>query len=170
MLADPDSRKVDFNEEFIPVRLYQKICDTVNLKPTVDMLASAANRKTTKFVNRGFTNNCDAIAFDVFSVHKAWVEEDVLFFFPPKNIISQVMCLIANRFMENKLILVFHMWENYPKGFAKLIKDKRTKLRMWRNAPLGIIPADKVIHFDGKVTRPLEAVCSNPFLEKRVEK
>ena len=158
MMADPDSRRVDLNEEFIPARLYKKICDTVNLYPTVDMLASEANRRTKRFVNRGYTNNCDAIAFDVFSVHKAWVENETLFFFPPKNILSQVMFLISTRFMENRVILIFHLWENYPRGFARLVKDERTKLRIWKDAPLAIIPADKVIHFDGKVSRPLEAV------------
>ena len=45
-------------------------------------MASVSNRRTKKFVNRGPTNNVDAIAFDVFSVDKAWVEEECSYFFP----------------------------------------------------------------------------------------
>ena len=151
MMADADSRTVDKNEEYIPARFFHKICDHVKLTPTIDMMASVSNRRTKRFVNRGPTNNVDAIAFDVFSVDKAWVENECLYFFPPKNVITQVIFLITTRFMESKVILIFHLFEEKPKGFARLVQDRRVKIRYWRNAPLAIIPDDRVLQFDNKV-------------------
>ena len=151
MMADSDSRKVDYNEEYVPARFYKKICDQTGVYPTVDMMASSGNRRTKKFVNRGPTNHEDAIAFDVFSVEKKWVDHETLYFFPPKSQIQQVLFLITTRFMDFKCLVIIHLWEEYPKGFARLISDKRVKMRKWKHAPLGIIPDDKVLWFDNKV-------------------
>ena len=151
MMADADSRKVDYNEEYIPKRFFQKICQATSMTPSIDMMATAENRRTRRFVNRGPTNEKDALALDVFAVDQAWVKGETLYFFPPKNIVSQVLFLIANRFMENKVLLIIHLFEEYPKGFARIKNDPRTKVRYWRHAPLSIIPDDKILHFDGKV-------------------
>ena len=151
MMADADSRIVNYNEEYIPKKFFQKLCQATGLQPTIDMMATSENRRTRRFVNRGPTNEEDAIAFDVFSVDATWVKDDILYFFPPKNIISQVLFLISNRFMKNRVLLVIHLFEEYPKGFGRLVRDPRVKLRYWRHAPISIIPDDKVLHFDGKV-------------------
>ena len=128
-MADKDSRMVDFNEEYIPRRFFKKICDVTGIEPTVDMMATSGNRRTKKYVNRGPTNDKDAIAFDVFSVDKAWVKSDTLYFFPPKNIVSQILFMIANRFMDQRILLIFHLFEEYPKGFARISNDPRTRIR-----------------------------------------
>ena len=152
MMADADSRKVDFNEEYIPKKFYQKICRATSMNPSIDMMATAENRRTRRFVNRGPTNEDDAVAIDVFSVDRAWVKDDTLYFFPPKNIVSQVLFLIANRFMDNKVLLIIHLFEEYPKGFARINKDPRSRIRYWRHAPLSIVPDDKVLLFDNMVS------------------
>ena len=167
MMADADSRIVDYNEEYIPRRFYEKICKITKMSPTIDMMATSENRRTRRFVNRGPTNNEDAIAFDVFAVDRAWVKDDTLFFFPPKNILSQVLFLIANRFMENKVLLIIHLFEEYPKGFARIIADQRTRVRYWRGAPLSIIPDDKVLLFDGKVRSQFSKLTSRKMGSSR---
>ena len=158
MMADKDSRKVDFNEEYIPAKFFNKICEQVQFWPTVDMMATEDNRRTKKFVNRGPTNCEDAIAFDVFSVQRAWVENESLYFFPPKNVITQVLFMIATRFYDFRVLLVFHLFEEYPKGFERIIQLPNVEVKYWRNAPLAIIPDDKVLYFDNKVILPLGAV------------
>ena len=152
MIADGDSRKVNLNEEYIPARFFKKICERVGLSPTVDMMATSDNRRTSKFVNRGPTNHKDALAYDVFSVETTWVKNEILYFFPPKNVRDRVLHLILNRFMDFKILLVFHLFEEYPQAFGRLVRDPRVKIRYWRHAPLAIIPDDKVLHFDQKVS------------------
>ena len=136
MIADKDSRKVCYNEEYIPSKFFKRICKSVNLTPEVDMLASSDNRRAKKFVNRGPTNHKDAIGFDVFSVQKAWVENKILYFFPPKNIRDQVIHLVLNTFMDFKVLLIFHLFEEFPQPFGRLVRDKRVKVKYWRHAPL----------------------------------
>ena len=158
MMADKDSRKVNFNEEYIPARFYDKICQQMKIAPTIDMMATEDNRRTRKFVNRGPTNCCDAIAFDVFAVHDAWVKDECLYFFPPKNVITQVLFLIATRFAKRRILLVFHLFEEFPKGFERIVQMDNVKIKYWRGAPLSIIPDDKVLLFDNKVfLQPLGA-------------
>ena len=151
MMADKDSRKVNYNEEYIPAKFFDKICRQMNIKPTIDMMATEDNRRVKKFVNRGPTNCCDAISFDVFAVHYEWVKDDCLYFFPPKNVVTQVLFLIATRFAKCKILLVFHLWEEFPKGFERIIRMDNVKIKYWRGAPLSIIPDDKVLLFDNKV-------------------
>ena len=153
MIADADSRIVNYNEEYIPARLFKKICRRVGFEPTVDMLASSDNRRAQKFVNRGPTNHEDALAFDVFSVQQAWVIGEKLYFFPPKNIRDQVIHLVLNRFMDFQVLLIFHLFEEFPQAFGRLVRDSRVRIRYWRHAPLAIIPDDRVLHFDGKVRK-----------------
>ena len=119
MIADKDSRTVDMNEEYIPAKFFGKICKRIGFKPTVDMMSSSDNRRAKKFVNRGPTNHEDALAFDVFTVQKAWVEGEILYFFPPKNVRDQVIHLVLNRFMNFKVLLIFHLFEEFPQAFGR---------------------------------------------------
>ena len=57
MMADPDSRTVNYNEEYIPARFFRKICVTVGFWPTLDMMATPENKRTMRFVNRGPSND-----------------------------------------------------------------------------------------------------------------
>ena len=95
MIADIDSRKVDWNEEYVPARFFKKICNCVGFEPTVDMMATSDNRRTSKFVNRGPTNHEQALGFDVFAVDPTWVEKEILYFFNLRKIqlITPKCCL-----------------------------------------------------------------------------
>ena len=152
MIADKDSRAVDFSEEYIPMPLYDQICVEMDIQPTVDLMASESNRKTKWFVNRGPTNHPDCLGIEFFSISPIRLEGHVLYVFPPKVMLTRVLSTLANSFTKFQILLIFPVWEEMPVGWARVTKAfDKVKMLVYRNGPLSIIPDDKQLIFRNKV-------------------
>ena len=152
MIADKDSRVVDYSEEYIPTPLFEQICMEMGINPTVDLMASESNRKTKWFINRGPSNHPDCLGIEFFSISPMRLEGHVLYVFPPKVMLTKVLSTLANSFTRFQILLIFPVWEEMPVGWARVTKAfDKVKMLVYRNGPLSIIPDDKQLIFRNKV-------------------
>ena len=149
-LADEASRFIDYNEEFVPFKVYNATCEKLRVKPTIDCFASSANKKCDKWVNFGLTGDQSCIAFDFFSIKPSDLMSEILWVFPPKNLIQQTMAHLARYYLNHRFLLVFHSFGETPLGLPHLLQAGG-KLANFTRFPASIIPAEKQLHFENQL-------------------
>ena len=152
MIADKDSRVIDYSEEYVPSPLYNQICNEMDIKPTIDLMASESNRKTKWFINRGPSRHPDCLGIEFFSINPTRLNGHVLYIFPPKVMLTKVLSTLANSFTNFQILLIFPVWEEMPVGWARVTKAfTSVKMLVYRRGAISIIPDDKQLIFRGKV-------------------
>ena len=148
-LADAASRHVDFNEEFVPQIIFRQVCRQLNIQPTVDCFASKANRKCERWINFGLHSDQNCIAFDFFSVNPEKLKNEVLWVFPPKNMIQQTMAHLLRYYRYHKFLLIFHSFGETPLGLPPLL-EAGGKISNFPRFPASIVPAEKKLVYEGQ--------------------
>ena len=149
-LADEASRFVDFNEEFIPSKVFHSTCEKLQIMPTIDVFASAANKKCEKWVNFGISGDPTCVAFDFFSIRPADLLKEILWVFPPKNLIQQTMAHLARYYSNHRYLLVFHSFGETPLGLPLLMQNGG-RLESFSRFPASIVPAEKQLYFENQL-------------------
>ena len=139
-LADEPSRFIDWNEEFYPKVLWTKDMESLGVAPTVDCFASQANFKCDKWINFGLTQHKGCISFDFFSTNPEKLKNEVLFVFPPKNLITKTIMHLVRYYENHQIVLVYHQFNEIPMGIPHLAGFKQRKLEFYE--PRTIIPAE----------------------------
>ena len=148
-LADAASRHIDYNEEFVPSILYRQLCRQLQVQPTLDAMASKANRKCQKWINFGLDSDPSCIAFNFFSVDPKSLINEILWIFPPKNLIQQTMAHLARYFKNHRFLLVFHSFGESPMGLPALLQ-LGGKITTFSRFPATIVPAEKKLVFENQ--------------------
>ena len=149
-LADEASRFIDYNEEFIPSKLYSLTCNNLGVNPTVDAFATAANTKCPRYITFGLSGDPNCIGFDFFTIKPADLLNEILWIFPPKNQIQHVMAHLARYYENHRYLLVFHSFGETPLGLPLLLQQGG-KLSNFLKFPASIIPAEKELYFMGQL-------------------
>ena len=150
MIADGPSRVVDWNQEFIPKSIFNKLCLNLNIRPTVDVFASKANAKCEKWVNFGLTGEDNCIGFDFFSMNPLNLTNEFLWVFPPKNIVNLAATHLTRYYSNTDFAFLFHSFGEWPIGIASLIQMGGIVYDI-PNAPISIVPAEFQLHFEDQL-------------------
>ena len=145
-LADEASRYIDFNEEFVPKSLFLELCDQLKVVPSVDVFATRANKKCTKWINFGIDSSPDCISFDFFSTSPKMLKSEILWCFPPKNLINQTVSHLIRYYRNHRVLLVFHCFAELPSGISTLLQFGG-KIYNFPKFPATIVPAEKQLIF-----------------------
>ena len=145
-LADEASRFIDYNEEFVPQILFNELCNKLKITPSLDAFASKANRKCPKWINFGIHSDPNCVAFDFFTVKPSALESEILWIFPPKNLINQTIAHLVRYFRKHRFLLVFHSFGEIPLALPSLL-DLGGRLHSFSRFPATIIPAEKELIF-----------------------
>ena len=149
-LADEASRAVNFNEEFIPMKIFTSLCTRLRVKPTIDVFATKANTKCKSYISFGLNNDPNCIAFDFFIVKPDDLVNDIMWVFPPKNLIHQTMAHLARFYSNHRYLLVFHSFGESPLGLPKLL-EQGGRLVGFSKFPASIVPAEKKLIYEGQL-------------------
>ena len=139
-LADESSRFIDWNEEFFPKVYWAEDMTALGVTPTVDCFASEANFKCDKWINFGLSKNKGCIGFDFFSTDPRLLAREVLYIFPPKNLLTKTVMHLVRYYPAQKMILVYHQFNEVPMVIPHLSGMKQRVLEY--NEPRTIIPAE----------------------------
>ena len=124
-LADEASRNINWNEEYIPKSEFQRLCDLLNIVPSIDLFASRANFKCPKWINYGLENFPGCVGFDFFAINPNLFKNQFLFAFPPKNIVNKVATHLNRFYKKHKFVLIFHVFAELPIGIPILLERSR---------------------------------------------
>ena len=139
-IADEPSRFIDWNEEFYPKILWAQDMNSLGVFPTVDCFASEANFKCEKWINFGLSSHEKCIGFDFFSMNPDRLFDEILYIFPPKNLLTKVIAHIVRYYTTQRMVLVYHQFNEVPMAIPKLTTLKTRDL-VFRE-PRTIIPAE----------------------------
>ena len=148
MLADPESRSVDLNEEFIPQSYFEIIQKWANTKIHVDLFASEANTKTEYFYSLYPNKNPNCLGIDFFDVNPEDLKSLTLFAFPPKNILHKTLVHIKNHFMRHKMVILLKAFEHFPASLACMASHENIQIFVLPDF-LTLVPAEKVCWVNG---------------------
>ena len=144
-IADEESRTIRYNEEYIPKSEFLKLCNMLKVVPSIDLFASRANFKCANWINYGLEDFPGCIGFDFFSVNPNLFRNQVLFAFPPKNIINKVATHLDRFYKKHRFILIFHSFAEMPIGIAPLLK----RASLQKVDIKTVIPAETELFIDG---------------------
>ena len=119
-LADESSRFINYNEEYLPQTMFEEIICGLNVRPDVDVFASRANKKCNEWINFGIDSSKDCLGYDFFCVNPNMLKNRILYAFPPKNIINKAIYHLFKYYKNHKVILVFHVFQEWPAAFPRL--------------------------------------------------
>ena len=103
-------------------------------------------------MNRGPSKHINCLGIDVFALPPKKVQGKVLYFFPPKCVLSSVLAMIANNYKDNQILLVFHVLQEMPVGWSRITETfKQIKMMVYRKGPLSIVPDERQLMFRQKV-------------------
>jgi len=113
MQADPLSRELalqDSSNWVVAQRVYDRVCQLLEVRPEVDLFASRLNRKTTRF----FSLHPDPLAmdFDALSEDKNWSKFKLGYAAPPTKLIPKVLRKI--RVDEASVMMIVPRWTSAP--------------------------------------------------------
>ena len=112
----------------------------LGVTPSVDCFASEANFKCDKWINFGLSSHKKCIAFDFFSINPEYLLQEVLYIFPPKNLLTKVVSHIVRYYTTHQIVLVYHQFNEVPMAIPKL--DGLRKREIIFREPRTIIPAE----------------------------
>ena len=150
MVADMESRIIDYNEEYLPYHLFKIIESAFKVNFTLDLMASDANYKTEKFIGLNNIIASKAFDFDIFNLKIKIPLSDIIFCFPPKNYANRVCSWIAQNLYRNKIAILTHAYSEISPGIAALIEKKFVILNINRKK-FTIIPDEHKTELDGKI-------------------
>ena len=135
---------------------------------TVDVFATKANTKCNKYINFGLSADPNCIAFDFFSTSPSELLNEILWIFPPKNLIDQTSAHLARYYKKHRYILVFHSFGEVPHGIPTLMQ-LGGRVKAFSQFPVSIVPAEKQLMFEGQrfygfwndKTRATKMLCMN---------
>ena len=139
-LADEPSRFIDWNEEFYPKVLWTEDMKALNVIPTVDCFASEANFKCEKWINFGLSGHKGCISFDFFSTNPEKLKKEILYVFPPKNLLTKTVMHLVRYYAKHKIVLVYHQFNEVPMAIPHLSGFQKRYLHFKK--PRTIIPAE----------------------------
>ena len=154
-LADQPSRKVNFNEEFIPWPRFQQLCHKFKIRPTLDLMATRENTKAQKYVAWGKTyqipeDHTKCVGSDFFAFNPEKFKHEIMYIFPPKAITTKVAIHLAKYYKNIKYILIFHAFMELPLGLETLI-SQGAELLEWDEENIAIIPSENRLEFQNQV-------------------
>ena len=152
-LADEPSRRINWNEEYIPWPRFHQICSKFNYYPDIDMMATRSNSKAQKYIAWGkpYTIQSDiieCIGVDFFAVNPKDFTTEKLYIFPPKSMVSRVIIHLATYYKKHKYMLIFHAFGTFPLGLENLIKQG-AKLHQCLDKEISIVPCEHKLEFQG---------------------
>ena len=154
-MADQPSRKINFNEEFIPWPRFHQLCKKFNIKPSIDLMATRENAKAPYYVSWGKTytipedqNKC--IGSDFFAFNPEGYKNETMYIFPPKTITTKVAIHLAKYYQQIKYIMIFHSFMELPLGLETLITQGVTMLE-WDEEKISIIPSEHKLEYNNKI-------------------
>ena len=119
-LADEPSRRVQWNEEFLPSAIFKDICEQWNIKPSIDVMATRANTKCPYYITLGRDLNPVCLAYDFFSFPPSRLENKLFYIFPPKNLLDQTAQHLEKYYKYHKFLLVYHSFGVIPHSITWL--------------------------------------------------
>ena len=154
-MADQPSRKIDFNEEFIPWPRFNQLCKKFKIIPDIDLMATRENTKAPYYVSWGKTytipddiNKC--IGCDFFAFNPNRYKSKIMYIFPPKSITTKVAIHLAKYYQKIKYIMIFHSFMELPLGLEMLINQGATLLE-WDEEKISIIPSENKLEYENQV-------------------
>ena len=152
-LADLPSRKIDWNEEFIPWQKFFQICKKFNFFPDIDMMATAQNTKAKQYIMWGKpyhkqSGMTSCIGTDFFAMDPKQFKEYKLYIFPPKPMTSRVAIHLAKFYENHQYMMIFHAFHNIPLGLENLI-NQGARLMQCAEPELSIIPCEYQLEYKG---------------------
>ena len=139
-IADEPSRFVDWNEEFYPKVLWEEDMNQVGIIPTIDCFASEANFKCDRWINFGLSQHKGCIGFDFFSMDPEKMKGEILYVFPPKNMLTKTIMHLVRYYTTSKIVLVYHQFNEVPMAVPHLSVFSQRSIQF--NQPRTIIPAE----------------------------
>ena len=154
MKADEPSRIVDFDEEYIPMYLFEKFCARFNIFPTIDCMATFANTKCKNFISwkpckNNHNNSQTNFGCNFFAQKISTLRDEILYIFPPKRLTNKVASHLGKYFMNTKFLLIFHAIGELPMSIGKLI-HLGAKLYVLNEDKISIIPSEKRMEANGQ--------------------
>ena len=148
-MADEPSRKINYNEEFIPWQRFSDLCNELKIYPTVDLMATSANTKAQRYISWGKTYRISeeittCIGCDFFAQNPAGLIRETLYIFPPKPITSKVAQHLYKYYRRHKILMIFHAFMEIPLGIERLINIGAT-LHKWDNEKISIVPCENML-------------------------
>ena len=129
-LGDRPSRICDFNEEFLPRHYFAQICRLWNVKPEVDAMATAENKKCQKFIPWTLSRDPHAISNDFLNANKELLRGRIFYIFPPKSIANRVIAHLQSHYWDEKFILILHAFEQVPLAAAIFQNHPTTEIKL----------------------------------------
>ena len=150
-LADEPSRKINWNEEFIPWPRFIQICEKFQFFPDIDMMATRQNTKAKKYIAWGkpYTipdEMTECIGIDFFAINPNEFKQQKLYIFPPKSIVTKVIIHLATYYRNHDYMLIFHAFGALPLGLENLINQGAT-LHQCVNREISIVPCEHILEF-----------------------
>ena len=147
-LADDKSREILWNEEFIPMPLFDKICQDWQIRPLVDVMATKANRKCPFFINLGRDSDDACLGFDFFSYPPSKLKDSMFYIFPPKNLLDQTAYHLEKYYLSHSFLMIYHSFGTIPASVTALIKASSKHQRLVDQC--SIIPEEKELFAYGR--------------------
>ena len=154
-LADEPSRILDLNEETIRTEVLEHLIKKFKIRPNLDGMATFYNRQCERYISR--TPETFAEHVDFFSYKPT--KSDILYIFPPKNIVNFTVPKILKVYNKNNYILIYHEFGEVP-PFLPFLPGTAHLVRLqdhWNNPTL--VPS-KTKHPEYGYMKPNEMVKS----------
>ena len=148
-LADESSRFINWNEEYFPKILYDKILNELNVRCDIDVFASKANKKCEQWINFGPTNMPNCVGFDFFCMNPMKLKGQILYAFPPKNILNKAISHLTQFYKSHKVVLMFHIFNEWPAATPKLVQLGAEFHKIGQGVT--IVPAEFQLKFEGQM-------------------
>ena len=152
--ADEPSRKIDYDEEFIPQVIFERLCRDYNIYPTIDCMATFENSKCAHFISwqpvkdigetELFHFGCNFFAQSIRDLNG-----HILYLFPPKRFTNRVAAHLSKYFMNFEFMLVFQAIGEYPMSISQLIAQG-AKIYDIKDMHVSIIPAEKRLIYNNQ--------------------
>ena len=147
-LADGKSRQIEWNEEYLPLIHFHKLCRSQKFFPKVDAMATLANTKCEHYITLGKDTSGRCLGFDFFSYPPVKLLNTPFYIFPPKNILTAVGHHLWCYYRKHEWMLVFHSFGDFPPSIAPLLQIA-TKIEL--EPASTIVPAEKRLLIGGEV-------------------
>ena len=117
MPADGLSRKIDFNEEFLPQEHFDLLFQELKLVPEIDLMATRANAKCRKYCSLDHRDK-KASCIDFFECKQMF--DGIAYLFPPFNLATKVLQHVNEFLKSQPLVLILTTPGYLPITWAKM--------------------------------------------------
>ena len=147
-VADRPSRRILWNEEFIPMKIFQRIQQKIGVRFEIDLMATPQNAKCERFIS--WCQTPTSWHTNLFTIKPAKLQGYTCYCFPPKNLLAQTLTFVKNNLMHTKIVIIFHVWAEWPLSVTTFQRQKNVRFVKlhpnWLNFPaLSLIPSEKKV-------------------------